>query len=216
MTEDFEADGNWVYNPLLEKFYAALEAVSDAAWEGEEVGGYLKVTGLAMGEGRYADVLLYSTAGPEAWRHAKPFNNTDQRLAGGLTWQDAAPAITGLARVVVYEELVNEYASSFAASGAEPEYMILGMYEGQIVKGRCNAKFGRVITRGGDNFIGYMVGDPAHDRWAAIGKGIWWNNLRLQAQGVWNTTAAAGLPFDAATDLSNVEDFIWWPFWSFE
>lgn len=92
---------------------------------------------------------------------------------------------------------------------------MVSMYEGAIKKGRCNAKFGRLLTREGDNFIGYLTGDPATGEWGAIGKGVWYADLRLQAMGMYNTTLAAGLPFEAATDLTDTEDFVWWYFYDF-
>ena len=89
------------------------------------------------------------------------------------------------------------------------------MFEGAIKKGRVQGQFGRLLTRGGDNFLGYLTGDPLTGTAGAIGKGAWWTDLELQAQGVWRTTDAAGLPFDAAYDRST-EDFVWWDFRSFE
>jgi len=111
--------------------------------------------------------------------------------------------------------MVNPYATSLSGAGAEPEYLMVSMYEGAIKKGRCNAKFGRILTREGDNFIGYLTGDPATGQWGAIGKGVWYDDLQLQAVGVYNTTLAAGLPFDAATDLTDTADFTWWYFYDF-
>jgi len=90
------------------------------------------------------------------------------------------------------------------------------MYEGAMAKGRVNAKFGRVMTADGDNFIGYLTYNPLENAWGAIGKGAWFSNLRLMARGVYVTTDPAGLPFDAATDKSDLEDFVFWEFETFD
>ena len=222
LTGQIMIQGEPLYTPLAEEFWTVMDRLAEAAYDGHELGGYIKLDGISMGVDppRYADLWLYCTAGEQGYAYLRGINGTDQRTASDpAAWADIAEFVTGLARVVVYEERVNPYASALeqAADAGEPEYFMAQMFEGAIKKGRVNAKFGRVLTRAGDNFIGYLTGDPVTGEWGAIGKGVWYSDLELKARGVWNTTTAAGLPFDAATDREDLYDFVCWPdMWNFE
>lgn len=137
-----------------------MQRIADAAYEGHEMGGYINLKGLSMGDNMYADVWLYSTAGEEGYARMRAMNGTDQREAvPSMTWADVAGDVTGLARVIVYEEMINPYATTLTTGVvADPEYAMIELFEGVVKEGIVNGKFGRLITRDGDNFIGYLSG----------------------------------------------------------
>jgi hypothetical protein len=185
-----EQTDRWLFTPLAIDFWDYLDRVASAAYEGSEVGGYIKIRGLSMhaaGEAaKYADMTLYCTAGEQGYNFLKSINGTDQRTSSVLlSWEDVAPHVTGLARIITYGEKVNPYASTYGAGTAEPEYEMLQMFEGAVKQGRANAKWGRLLTNDGDNFFGYLSGDPVSGQWGAIGKGVWYSELEFQAMGVW-------------------------------
>jgi len=216
----------WLYTPLAEDFWDYLDRVADAAWDGAEVGGYIKIKGLSMtnteGDALYADIVLYCTAGEQGYSFLKSINGTDQSLLGdaGLMWADVSSSVTGLARIITYREKVNPYATTYGSAGsvAEPEWEMLQLFEGAVKDGRCKAKFGRLMTNNGDNFFGYLTGDPVEGIWGAMGKGVWYKDMELQAQGVWQSSDARGLKFEDALwfDEEHPDKFVWWDFWSFE
>jgi hypothetical protein len=182
----------WFYTPLATEFWDYLERVAGAAYDGVEVGGYVTISGLEMDSEdglAYADIWLYCTAGEQGYAFLKSLNGTDQRTATPhLMWADVAPHVTGLARMVKYQEKVNPYAqySNHQGAAAEPEFEMVGMFEGAVHKGRVSAKFGRLISNWGDLFLGYMTGDPAGGQtWNAMGKGVWYSDWEFQAIGVW-------------------------------
>jgi len=218
LTNGVLVDGWYMEVPLAEDFWTYMTRIAEAAYDGQEMGGYVRIGHVDMGDGMYCDMWLYSTAGEAGYEYLRSVNGTDYREDGGsLMWADVAEHVTGLARLVVYEELINPYATSLTSAGAaEPEYLLVSMFEGAVKNGMVNAKFGRLMTRDGDNFIGYLAGDPATQEWGAIGKGIWFRDLFFQARGFYNTTDAMGLPFDAAHDSENPDNFVCWDFWSFE
>lgn len=95
---------------------------------------------------------------------------------------------------------------------------MVGMFEGAIAKGLVKAKFGRLLSRFGDVFLGYMTGDPVEGAWNANGKGVWYRDMVFEAMGVWNAPNARGLGFDEALwyDEERPDKFVWWDFGSFE
>jgi hypothetical protein len=136
----------------------------------------------------YVDIILYCTAGEQGYAHLKTLNGTDAReLSPAVKWADVAQAMTGLGRMVKYAEKVNPYAqySQTSHGASEPEWEMVGMFEGAIAKGRVNAKFGRLISNYGDLFLGFMTGDPVQGQWNAHGKGVWYSDFEFQAMGVW-------------------------------
>jgi hypothetical protein len=183
----------WLYTPLATEFWDYLDRVAEAAYDGAEVGGFVTIRGLEMGSDEddtlaYVDVILYCTAGEQGYAHLKTLNGTDAReMSPVVKWADVAQAMTGLGRMVKYQEKVNPYAqySQTSHGASEPEWEMVGMFEGAIAKGRVNAKFGRLISNNGDLFLGFMTGDPIQGAWNAHGKGVWYSDWEFQAMGVW-------------------------------
>jgi hypothetical protein len=119
VTQDLHVkeEDRWLYTPLATEFWEVLDRVAAAAYEGAEVGGYVRIMGLQMNDGTdgervtYADVSLYCTAGEQGYSFLKALNGTDQRDAlDAVTWEDIKRDLTGLGRIVKYGEKVNPYA----------------------------------------------------------------------------------------------------------
>jgi hypothetical protein len=206
--------GQWIENPLVEEFWTYLDTVAQKAYDGKTMGGYIQMNGIDMGDNKYCDLWLYSTAGETNYEALRAKNATDQRTAAAPTaWADMAEKVTGLARIITYEKMINPYATTLtAAEAADDDYMMVSMYEGAVVKGKVNAKFGRLMTREGETFLGYLAGDPVTGEWGAVGKGIYFKDLYMMGQGMYNTTNPMGAPFDSVGDP---DKFVWWQFDNF-
>jgi len=91
ITGDILVDGMPMVTPLAEDFWTFMDHIANAAYDGSEMGGYIKLSGIAMGESTYADVWLYATSGEQGYDFLRSINATDQRTsANPLPWTQIA------------------------------------------------------------------------------------------------------------------------------